>query len=71
MLNFDWASGISQESAKLVFYVLFILIGVLVLLIPNDYIYEGVEEKDRHWWMNLKLWAITVLASLFLTYLIF
>lgn len=71
MLNFDWASGISQESAKLVFYVLFILIGVLVLLIPNDYIYEGVEEEDRHWWMNLKLWAITVLAILFITYLIF
>ena len=71
MLNFDWASGISQESAKLIFYVLFILIGVLVLLIPNDYVYEGVEEEDRHWWMNLKLWAITVLAFLFLTYLIF
>ena len=71
MLNFDWASGISQESAKLVFYVLFILIGILVLLIPNDYVYEGVEEEDRHWWMNLKLWAITVLAFLFLTYLIF
>lgn len=71
MLNFDWASGISQESAKLVFYMLFILIGVLVLLIPNDYVYEGVEEEDRHWWMNLKLWAITVLAFLFLTYLIF
>jgi len=71
MLNFDWASGISQESAKLIFYVLFILIGVLVLLIPNDYVYEGVEEEDRHWWMNLKLWAITVLAFLFLTYIIF
>jgi|AntAceMinimDraft_8_1070364.scaffolds.fasta_scaffold49889_2 hypothetical protein len=71
MLNFDWASGISQESAKLVFYVLFILIGILVLLIPKDYVYEGVEEEDRHWWMNLKLWAITVLAFLFLTYLIF
>ena len=71
MLNFDWASGISQESAKLIFYVLFILIGILVLLIPKDYVYEGVEEEDRHWWMNLKLWAITVLAFLFLTYLIF
>lgn len=71
MLNFDWASGISQESAKLIFLVMFVLIGILVLFIPNDYIFKGVEEKDRHWWKNLKLWAITVLAILFLTYYIF
>ncbi len=71
MLNFDWLSDVSQESAKLVFLVLFVLIGVLVVFIPNDYIFEGVKKKDRHWWINLKLWAITVLAILFLIYYIF
>lgn len=71
MLNFDWLSGVSQESAKLVFLVLFVLIGVLVVFIPNNYIFEGVEKKDRHWWINLKLWAITVLAILFLIYYFF
>lgn len=71
MLNFDWLSDVSQESAKLVFLVLFVLIGVLVLFIPNDYIFEGVKKKDRHWWINLKLWAITVLTILFLIYSIF
>ncbi len=71
MLNFDWLAGISKESAKLIFLVLFVLIGVAILFIPNDYIFQGVEKKKRHWWNNLKLWAIAVLASLFLTYYIF
>lgn len=71
MLNFDWLSGVSQESAKMVFYILFIFIGVLVVLIPREYIYEGVEIKDRHWWNNLKLWALSVLGILFYTYYIF
>ncbi len=71
MLNFDWLAGVSQESAKIVFLVLFVLIGILVTLIPNEYAYEGVKKDDRHWWNNLKLWAIGVLAILFLIYYIF
>ena len=71
MLNFDWLADVSTGSAKLVFYVLFILIGILVLLIPKDYVFEGIKFEDRHWWMNLKIWALAVLAVLFYTYLIF
>ncbi len=71
MLNFDWLANVSQESAKIIFLALFVLIGVLVLFIPNDYIFKGVEKSERHWWMNLKLWALTVLAVLFLTYYAF
>ena len=71
MLNFDWASGISQETAKMIFFILFALIGVLVLLIPNEYAYEGVDKKDRHWYNNLKLWSIGVLTILFLIYFLF
>ena len=71
MLNFDWLSGISQENAKNIFLVLFVLIAVLVLLIPTDYAYEGVEKSDRHWWNNLKLWSIVVLTILFLIYYAF
>lgn len=71
MLNFDWLAGISQEHAKLIFLVMFVLIGVLILFIPNDYIFQGLEQKKRRWWNNLKLWAIGVLGLLFLTYYIF
>ncbi len=71
MLNFDWASGISSETAKMIFFILFALIGVLVLLIPNEYAYEGVDKKDRHWYNNLKLWSIGVLALLSLIYFLF
>lgn len=71
MLNFDWLEGVSQESAKMVFLALFVLIGILVLLIPNDYVFKGVEKDKRHWWNNLKLWAICILTLLFLTYCIF
>ncbi len=71
MLNFDWASGISLETAKMIFFILFALIGVLVLLIPNEYAYEGVDKKDRHWYNNLKLWSIGVLALLSLIYFLF
>ena len=71
MLNFDWLEGVSQESAKMVVLVLFVLIGVLILFIPNDSIFQGVEKENRRWWNNLKLWAIGALALLFLTYYIF
>ena len=69
VLNFEWLSGLSIGAAKSVFLVLFVLIGVLVLLIPNDYIYQGV--KNRRWWLNLKLWALADLALIFFTYYIF
>ena len=69
VLNFEWLSGLSIGAAKNVFLVLFVLIGILVLLIPNDYIYQGV--KRRRWWLNLKLWALADLALIFLTYYIF
>lgn len=71
MLNFDWLSGVSQENAKNIFLVLFIIIGVLVLLIPNDYAYEGVKKSDRHWYNNLKLWSLGSLSILFIIYYIF
>ncbi|MBL7188003.1 MAG: hypothetical protein ISS70_16895 [Phycisphaerae bacterium] len=69
VLNFEWLSGLSIGAAKNVFLVLFVLIGILVLLIPNDYIYQGV--KKRRWWLNLKLWALADLALIFFTYYIF
>ena len=69
VLNFEWLAGVSIGAAKNVFLVLFILIGILVLLIPNDYVYKGIEK--RRWWLNLKLWALVDLAFIFLTYYIF
>ncbi len=69
ILNFEWLAGVSISAAKNIFLVLFVLIGILVLLIPNDYIYAGV--KKRKWWLNLKLWALGDLAFIFITYYIF
>ncbi len=69
ILNFEWLTGVSIGAAKNIFLVLFVLIGILVLLIPNDYIYAGV--KKRKWWLNLKLWALGDLAFIFITYYIF
>ena len=69
MLNFDWLSGVPISIAKGVFLTLFVVIGVLVQLIPKDQIFEGLAE--RHWWLNLKLWAWAVLGVIFITYWIF
>lgn len=69
LLNFEWLTGIGAGTSKNIFLVLFVVIGILVLLIPNDYIYEGVENP--RWWHNLKLWAIGDLAFIFITYYIF
>ena len=69
VLNFEWLSGLSIGTAKNVFLVLFVVIGIMVLLIPNDYVYQGV--KQRRWWLNLKLWALADLALIFFTYYIF
>lgn len=69
ILNFDWLMGLPVSTAKNVFLGLFVLIGIMVLLIPNDYIFKGVEK--RKWWLNLKLWALGDLALIFFTYYIF
>ena len=64
MLNFDWLSEISSETAKMIFFSVYVLIGILVLLLPNDYLYEGIKKEDQHWYNNLKIWALTVLSIL-------
>ena len=69
ILNFEWLAGIPMGAAKWVFLVLFILIGIAVLFIPNDYIYAG-EQKLR-WWLNLKLWALADLVFIFVVYYMF
>ena len=69
VLNFDWLAGLSVGAAKNIFLALFVFIGILVLLIPNDYIFKGVTK--RKWWLNLKLWALGDLAFIFITYYIF
>jgi len=69
MLNFDWLRGVSPMAAKAVFLGLFVVAGLLVTMIPREYIYEGVESP--RWWHNLKLWALGVLAIIFTIYSIF
>jgi hypothetical protein len=69
MLNFDWLRGVSPVAAKAAFLGLFLVAGLLVTMIPREYIYEGVESP--RWWHNLKLWALGVLAIIFTIYSIF
>jgi hypothetical protein len=69
MLNFDWLQGVSPTAAKAVFLILFVVIGLLVLLIPKEQIYEGVKRPRA--WHNLRLWALGVLLLIFVTYCVF
>ncbi len=69
MLNFNWLADIPIDSAKWIFLILFILIGVLILFIPNKFIYEGLEKI--RWFHNLKMWAIGLLGFIFVVYYIF
>jgi len=56
MLNFDWLRWVPMPAAKAVFLALFVVSGLLVMVIPRQYIYEGIESP--RWWHNLKLWAL-------------
>jgi uncharacterized membrane protein YhaH (DUF805 family) len=69
MLNFDWLSGISMTGAKAIFIGLFALIGILVLFIPNEYVYQGL--KEHRWYHNLKFWAWALLFFIASVYYIF
>ena len=68
MLNFDWLSGVSPETAKMIFFGLYIFIGIMVISLPNEYVWQGVEKEDRHWWKNLKIWSVAVLSILATVY---
>ncbi len=69
MLNFDWADGISTETAKGIIIGMFFVIGIAVSFLPRNYIYAGVENP--RWYHNLRLWAIAALAIIAGTYLYF
>ena len=69
MLDFDWLKDVSPATAKEVFLALFVLSGSFVMAIPPQYIYEGVASP--HWWHNLKVWALGVLAIISTIYCIF
>ena len=69
MLNFDWLADISMASAKWVFLGLFILIGIIILFIPNKFIYQGLKEIQ--WYHNLKIWSIGLLSFIFVVYYFF
>ena len=69
MLNFNWLADISVESAKWIFLILYILIGLSILFIPNKYIYEGLTKI--RWYHNLKIWAIGLLGFIFVVYYTF
>ncbi|AYN68628.1 hypothetical protein D1013_15200 [Euzebyella marina] len=71
MLNFDWASDIPQETAKMIFFGLYLVIGAFVMLLPNEYIYEGVPKEERFWYNNLKIWSAVVLGILATVYYLF
>ncbi len=71
MFNFDWLSGVSQETAKMIFLSLYAFIGFLVLLLPNEYVYVGIKKEDRRWYHNLKLWSLGVLSILAFIYYLF
>ena len=69
ILNFEWLMWLPADAAKNVFIALFVFIGILIWLLPRDYILEGIEKP--RWWHNLKLWATGVLAMITITYLLF
>ena len=69
MLNFDWLADISMNAAKFIFLGLYLFIGILVLFVPKEYVYEGL--KEHHWYHNLKIWAILLLFFIGFVYYIF
>jgi len=69
MLNFNWLIGVPVAAAKWVFYILFVVIGVLVLFVPNESIYEGIENP--RWYHNIKIWAIGDLIFILAVYALF
>lgn len=69
MLNFDWASSISVETARWIIIGLFVMMGIAVMFLPKKFIYAGIDTP--HWYHNLKLWAIAALAIIAGAYLYF
>ncbi|MFQ5632387.1 MAG: hypothetical protein ACE5I1_26760 [bacterium] len=69
MLNFDWLSGISLNSAKLIIVFLFIALGVFVYSLKHTYVTEGVSRP--RFYHNLKYWAYAIILLIILIYLYF
>ena len=69
MLNFDWLADVSVETAKFIFLGMFALLGIMILIIPKEFIYKGIEKIE--WWHNLKIWSLALLSLIAYTYYIF
>lgn len=69
MLNFDWLAGVPMNIANNIFLIMFALIGLAVLFVPKDSMYEGLHQI--RWYHNLKIWAIGDLLLIAWVYSIF
>lgn len=69
MLNFNWLAGLSTTEVKIGLILLFALVGLWVALLPRDYVMEGSEAAP--WWMDLRVWTISILAALSAIYAYF
>ena len=69
MLNFNWLADVPVDSARWIFLILYMLIAFSILFIPKKFIYEGLYKI--RWYHNLKIWAIGLLAFIFIVYYIF
>ncbi len=69
MLNFDWATTISDGWAKFIVLMAFVAPMIFALSMKKSYIFAGAVDKA--WWRNLKIWVVLIVAVQVGIYLFF
>ena len=69
ILDFRWAHDLSMTTARVFFFVFFILITVFGLSVTKEYVFRGAADEAR--WRDLRLWVIVIMSIQMSLYLYF
>jgi len=69
MLNFNWASHVSELWARIFIITAFFIPFIFALTMKKAYILRGSDDKKR--WRDLKLWVLILVIIQTLIYAYF
>lgn len=69
MFNFNWIADLSENWARFLVIMAFILPMIFAMTLSKKYIYQGAPDQKS--WRNLKIWVFVIVAVQVAIYIYF